>query len=174
MDALERRLHDCRPVFGLSPSFSGRRWISRDGGPDDLALAHGEPRPDPSPLIVVGVMSIRQAERSVVDIHDSLGTMLVMEELTRSDPAFQQTTRDQGAIEHALRHIPGPDAWRPSAIEIDEVYRSCARLDGRDDWIAFTDLQDEVLYVHVQNPDGSTFALTTITEIGSYEATASG
>jgi hypothetical protein len=167
---LEQRFRDQRPIFGLSRQFSGRRWVAGDGGPDNLALAHGEPRPHSSPLIVVGMMRTR-FENSWVDVHDTLGTMLMLAERSRNDPAFQYATRDQPVIEHELSRMPGPDAWQPSEIEVDWDSRPFTRLDRGDDWIAFCDLEDECLYVHAQQPDGSSLSVVTITDITPYEKT---
>jgi len=94
------------PIFGLPSSFSRLRWTSRDGGAEDFAVAHGNPRPDPAPLIVVAVMLSRYDEDSWVDIHDTLGTILTLSERSRNDPAFQHELRDQAVIERVERR-PG-------------------------------------------------------------------
>jgi hypothetical protein len=164
---LEQRFRDRRPIFGLPRHFSGRRWVSGDGGSNNLALAHGEPRPHSSPLIVVGMMRTR-FENGRVDVHDTLGTMLMVAERSRNDPAFQYATRDRAVIEHELSNVPGPDAWQPSEIEVDGVSRPFSRLDRGDDWIAFCDLEDGILYVHAQQPNGSSLSVVTITDITPY------
>jgi hypothetical protein len=105
-------------------SFSGLRWTSRDGGAEDFAVAHGNPRPDPAPLIVVAVMLSRYDEDSWVDIHDTLGTILTLSERSRNDPAFQHESRDQAVIERALNAVPGREAWRPFEIEVDGTRRA--------------------------------------------------
>jgi hypothetical protein len=167
----EQRFRDQRPIFGLPRHFSGRRWVSGDGGPDNLALAHGEPRPHSSPLIVVGMMRTR-FENSRVDVHDTLGTMLMLAERSRNDPAFQYATRDQAVIEHELSNVPCPDTWQPSEIEVDGISRPFSRLDRGDDWIAFCDLEDEILYLHAQQPNGSSLSVVTITDITPYKDAA--
>lgn len=169
MRALEQRFRDQRQVFGLPRHWPGRRWVSRDGGPDDLALAHGEPRPHSSPLIVVGMMLTRYGENSRVDVHNTLGTMLMLEECSRNDAAFQHATRDQAVIDRELASIPGPDVWRPSEIDVDGVARPFARLDRGEDWIAFCDLEAECIYVHAQQPDGLSISVVTITDFTPYE-----
>jgi hypothetical protein len=168
---LEQRFRDQRPIFGLPQHFPGRRWVSGDGGPDDVALAHGEPRPDSSPLIVVGMMRTR-FENSSVDVHDTLGTTLMLAERSRNDPAFQYATRNQALIEHEIARVPGPEAWQPTEIEVDGVSRPASRLDRGDDWIAFCELEDEIVYLHAQQPDGSPLSVVTITDITPYQDAA--
>lgn len=168
MNGLEQRFRDQRPILGLPASFCGRRWVASDGGPDNLTLAHGEPRPDSSPLIVVGVMRTRSGN-GWVDVHDTLGTMLMLAERARNDPAFQHATRDRAAIELELSRVPGPEAWRSSELEVDGVARPAWRLERGGDWIAFCDLGDECLYLHAEQPDGSPLSLVTITDTAQYE-----
>jgi hypothetical protein len=170
VNGLEQRLREQRPIFGLRRDFSGRRWVARDGGPDDLALAHGEPRPHSLPLILVGMMRTRFDDGGWTDVHDTLGTMLMLAEQSRNNPAFQYATRDRSVIEHELSKVPGSDAWQPCELKVDEVVRSFSRLDRGDGWIAFCDLEDECLYVHAEQPDGSSLSVVTITEITPYQA----
>jgi hypothetical protein len=167
VNGLEQRFRDRRPIFGLPQQFFGRRWVA-GGGPDDLALAHGEPRPHSSPLTVVGMLRTR-FENSWVDVHDTLGTRLMLAERSRNDPAFQYETRDRAMIELELSRVPGPDAWRPCELDVDGVSRPSARLDRGNDWIAFCDLGDECLYVHAQQPSGSPLEVVTITDITPYQ-----
>lgn len=157
-----------RSIFGLPRSFSGLRWTSRAGGVDDLALAHGNPRPDPEPLIVVGVMLVRYDDGSRVDIHNTLGTILMLEERSRNDPAFQPGTRDQTVIERELQAVPGPEAWRDTEIEVDGRLLRFKRLDRGEDWIAVHDRGDERLYVHSQQGTSQPIAVETITEVDAY------
>jgi hypothetical protein len=114
-------------------------------------------------------MPTRHDENSRIDIHNTLATILMLEERSRNDPAFQPATRDQAAIERELLNPPGPDAWRPSEIEVNGVSRPFARLDQGDDWIACCDVEDECLYVHAQQPNGSSLSLVTITDITPYQ-----
>jgi hypothetical protein len=169
MGGLIDRQQAGRPMFGLPPSFPGLRWTSRDGGADDLGLAHGWPRPDPSPLIVVGVMAARFG-RLTVDIYDSLGTFLILAERARNDPGFQYETRDHAAIDRALSAIPGREAWHPTRIRLDGVRRSFELLVRNGDWIAVHDLGDEWLWVHIEQSDSEVNAteIVTITDIASY------
>jgi hypothetical protein len=115
------------------------------------------------------MMLVRYDENSWVDVHDTLGTMLMLQERARIDPAFQHATRDQAVIERELLTVPSPDAWRPSEIDVDGVSRRFARLNRGDDWIAFRDLGDECLYVHAQQPNDSPLTVVTITDITPYE-----
>jgi hypothetical protein len=174
MGGLIDRQRAGRPIFGLPPSFPGLRWTSRDGGADDLALAHGRPRPDPSPLIVVGVMAARYGTRVTVevDIYDSLGTFLILAERGRNHPGFQHATRHRAAIDRALAAIPGREAWQPSRIRVDGVPRAFELLVRDADWIAVHDLGDEWLYVHTEQSDGEMAAteIETITDIAPYLA----
>lgn len=170
VSALKQRLHDRRPIFGLPAEVSGRRWVARDGGPGDLALAHGEARPHASPLITVGTLRHRFDRQDVrVDVHDTLGTFLMLAERSRNDPAFQHATRDSAVIERKTEAVQGPDAWRPFEIDLDGVPTPFQRLDRGDDWIAFHDFGDECLYVHAEQPDGSPVSIVTLTDITSYE-----
>jgi hypothetical protein len=115
------------------------------------------------------MMLTRCDENRCVDVHDTLATILMLAERSRTDPAFQHATRDQAAIEGELSNVPGPDAWRPSEIGVDGAPRPFARLDRGEDWIAFCDLGGECLYVHAQQPDGSFFSLVTVTDITPYQ-----
>jgi hypothetical protein len=169
MTALEQRFRDRRPIFGLPAEVPGRRWVSRDGGPNDLALSHGEPRPDPSPLVTIGTMRTRFDDSSWVDVQDTLGTILMLAERSRNDPDFRYATRDQAAIERELAAVRGPEAWRPFEIEIDGVPKTFQRQDRAGDWIAFHDLGDECLYVHVEQPDGAAISVVAVTDVTQYE-----
>jgi hypothetical protein len=168
VDALSRRWRDGRPVYGLSPSFQGRRWVSSDSEADDFALAHGEPRPDPSPLVTVGVMATRLREHSWVDVHNTLGTILMLAERSRNDPAFRPATRDQTAIDRELSAVPGPEGWHPATIELDGVATLFERQDRAGDWIAFRELENECLWVHVEQPNGSPVSIVSLADISVY------
>ena len=168
VDGLSQRWSDGRPVFGLSPEFEGRRWVSRDGGPDDLALAHGEPRPDRAPLITVGVLRTRLDEHSWIDVHNTLGIILMLAEPSRNDRAFQHETRDQAAIDRELAAVPGPADWNPTTIELDGVSRPFQQLDRGGDWIAFWDLGNECVWVHAEQPNDASICIVTLADITVY------
>jgi hypothetical protein len=168
VNALIQRDRDHRPLFGLPPLFDGPRWVSRDGGPDDLALAHGKPRPDPSPLVRIGTMPTRFDDSWRVDVHGTLGTILILAARSGESPAFRSATRDQAEIERELATVPGREAWRPFEIDVDGVRTPFQRQDRAGDWIAFHDLRDECLYVHVEQADGSPVSIVTITDITPY------
>ena len=120
---IEARVRDGRPIFGLAPDVPGSRWISASGGADDLTLAHGEPRPDPSQLVRVGVLGHHSDGNPAFerDVYRTLGQLLMLAERSRNDPAFQHETRDGAVIERETRAVPGPEAWSPCEIEIDGV-----------------------------------------------------
>ena len=165
--ALTERQQAGLPIFGLGPEFVGARWVSQ-GGADSVVLAHGNPRPDPGPLVEVGVIRKRYSENSYVDIHDWMGRTLIVAERSRNDPAFQFETRDQAAIDRALASVPGPDGWQPATLEIDGAPSRVQRLERDGDWVAIYDLGEEWLHVHIQQPDLRPVAVTTITDITPY------
>lgn len=167
---LIQRHRDGRAIFGLPNSVTGHRWLSEEGT-DGFALAHGKSRPDPSPLITIGVQDgTNAAERGgYVDIYGTLATRLLLAERSRNDPAFQHGTRDQEVIERELAFLPGPDAWEPTTIELDEAPAEFLRCERAGDWIAFRDLGDgECLWVHVEQPDGVPVSIVTISDIAPY------
>jgi hypothetical protein len=131
-------------------------------------LAHGNPRPDPGPLMEVGVTRKRSSENSWVDVYDWMGRTLIVAERSRNDPAFQFETRDQAIIDRELASVPGPDAWQPATLEIDGVRSRVQRLERNGDWVAIYDLGEEWLHIHVQQPDSRPVAVTTITDITPY------
>lgn len=167
---VEARLHDGRPIFGLAPDLPGRRWVSRAGGPDDLALAHCELRPHSPELVSIGVLGHRSDDRpdSSIDVYETLGVMLMIAERSRNDPAFQHQTRDAAVIERETRAVPGAEAWSPCEIEIDGVAKTFQRQDRGDDWIAFHDLGTECVYLHLEQPDGYPVAIVTLTDVTPY------
>jgi hypothetical protein len=166
---LIRRHQEGRPIFGLPVSFTGQRWLSRDGS-DDFGLAHGKSRPDPEPLITIGLLGGAKLEDrgGHIDVHDTLGTFLLLAERSRNDPAFQHGTRDQDAIERAMALVPGPEAWQPTLIEVDGVPAEFLRCGRDSDWIAFRDLGGECLWIHAQQPDGTPISIVTINDITPY------
>jgi hypothetical protein len=114
-------------------------------------------------------MRTRWDDSSRVDIHDTLGTILMLAERTRNDPEFHHATRDQAAIVRELAAVPGREPWRPFEIEIDGVPKPFQRQDRAGDWIAFHDLGDECLYVHVEQPDGAAVSIVTVSDVTRYE-----
>lgn len=167
--SVTRRHLDGRPVFGLPDSFTGRRWLSQEGS-NRFGLAHGEPRPDPAPLITVGVLGRTDGDENGgrVDVYDTLGTLLLVAERSRNDPAFQYETRDQDAIVRALASVGGPDEWGPITIELDGAPAEFRRCERCGDWIAFRDLGGECLWVHAEQPDGRPISIVTLSDITSY------
>jgi len=75
------------------------------------------------PLATIRTMRTRIDDSSWVDVHGTLGTILMLAERSRNDPALQYATRDQAAIERELAAVPGREAWRPFEIEVDRVPR---------------------------------------------------
>lgn len=114
------------------------------------------------------MMRYRFDSSSVVDVHDTLGTFLMLAERSRNDPAFQHATRDQAVIERELAVVPGQEVWRPFEIEVDGVPMPFQRQDRAGDWIAFHDSGDECLYVHVEQPDGSPVSIVTVIDVTPY------
>ena len=167
MDGLTQRWSAGRPIFGLPPAFGVRRWVSIDG-PDDLALAHGEPRPDSSALITVGVTRTRQDEHSWIDVHNTLGIHLMLAERSRNDPAFRHETRDQATIDRELAAVPGPAVWSPATIELDGISRPFQQLGRGGDWTAFRDLGNECVWVHAEQPDDAPISVVTLADITAY------
>ena len=168
--SLIQRHRDGRQIFGLPNSFAGHRWLSEEGS-DGFALAHGRSRPDPSPLITIGVQGGTRADErgSYVDIYDTLATRLLVAERSRNDPAFQHGTRDQETIERELASVPGPDTWKPNPIVVDGMPVEFLRCERAGDWIAFRDLGDgECLWVHVEQPDSAPVSIVTISDITPY------
>jgi len=88
--------------------------------------------------------------------------------LRRNDPALQHETRDQAAIERELAAVPGPEAWRPTAIDLDGIPTVFQRQDRAGDWIAFREFGDECVWVHVEQPSDAPVALVTVTDIAPY------
>ncbi len=165
--ALSQRQRDGRPIFGLPNSFTGYRWLSEEGS-DGCALAHGRSRPDPSPLITIGVQGgTHAAERGgYVDIYGTLATRLLLAERSQNDPAFQHGTRNQEVIERELASVPGPEVWEPITIELDGAPAEFRRCERSGDWIAFRDLGDgECLWVHIEQPDGVPVSIVTISDV---------
>jgi hypothetical protein len=154
-------------IFGLGAEFEGPRWISQ-GGAGHVVLAHGNPRPDPGPLVEVGVIPKRRSENSWVDVHDWMGRTLIVAERSRNDPAFQFETRDQAIIDRELASVPGPAAWQPATLEINGAPCRVQRVERNGDWVAIYDLGEEWLHVHVQQPDSRPVTVTTITDITPY------
>lgn len=166
MDVLEQRQKKGLPVFGLPNTFVGRRWLSEYSGSGDFALAHGEPRPHSSPLITVGILT--KPSVGAIDVYGTLGTRLVLKERSRNDPAFQFETRDQAVIEHEMRAVPGPDAWTSPVLELDGSAHEFRRAERAEDWIAFTEVGDEWLWVHAEQPEGGSVSIVTIHDVASY------
>ena len=103
-----------------------------------------------------------------VDVYDTLATLLVLAERSRNDPAFQTATRDQAAIEREMKSLPGPDAWKPTILELNGTPSGFLRCERGGDWIAFRDLGGECLWVHAEQPDGTPFAIVAISDITPY------
>ncbi len=166
---LTRRHREGRPLFGLPGTFTGRRWLAREGA-DDLGLAHGDPRPSPSPLITVGVLGGTDLDQRGlgIDVYGTLGNFLLLAERSRNDPSFQHATRDQEAIVTALDSVPGRDAWTPTTIEVDGVPLPFLRCERGGDWIAFHDLAGECVWVHVEQPNGEAVSLVTLDDVTPY------
>lgn len=166
MDVLEKRQKQGRPIFGLPSTFAGRRWLSEYSDSGDVALAHGEPRPHSSPLITIGIVS--NPSIGWIDVYGTLGTRLLLAERARNDPAFQFETRDQAVIEREMRAVPGPDAWTSTALELDGSPHEFQRAERAGDWVAFTEVDDEWLWVHVEQPDGDPVSVVKIGDITPY------
>jgi hypothetical protein len=166
-----RRLRDGKPIFGLPPGFTGERWLSSDGS-NQFGLSHAHHGPDTFPLIDVGMLDDTAVDTSAgpgyVEIYGTLGTMLVLAERSRNDPAFQYATRDQIAIDRELRSVPGPEAWMPTTIELDGSPVQFLRLDRAGDWIAFHDFGNDCVWIHAQQPEGKPIAIVTLAHAGDY------
>jgi hypothetical protein len=54
------------------------------------------------------MMRTRFDDGGWTDVHDTLGTMLMLAERSRNDPAFQYGTRDQAVIDRELSRVPVP------------------------------------------------------------------
>jgi single-stranded DNA-binding protein len=81
--------------------------------------ADPELRPTPSgypprPLVTVGTVRTRFDDGSWVDVHDTLGTILMVAERSRDDPAFQYETRRHGSA-HAIGLCSATWEQRPVA-----------------------------------------------------------
>jgi hypothetical protein len=94
--------------------------------------------------------------------------MLMLAERSRNDPAFQHRTRDPEVIDRELRSIPGPEAWKPTTIELDGRSEEFLRLDRNGDWIAFHDFGNDCVWIHVQEPDDYPVTIVTLNEIADY------
>lgn len=168
-DQLMRRQQEGRPIYGLPSSFTGRRWLLREGV-EDFGLAHGDPRPSPLPLITVGVLGGTDLDERGwgIDVYGTLGNFLLLAERSRNDPAFQYETRDREAIEKALASVPGPDEWVPTTIALDGAALTFMRCERGGDWIAFRDLGGECVWVHAEQPDGANISLVSLDEVTPY------
>ncbi len=157
-----------RPIFGLPADLKARRWISADGGPGDVRLAHGEPRPHPEQLVTVGVLSTR-VRGGFIDPYDTFGAWLLIAESSRNDSAFQAETVDPSAIAAAVESVPGPEAWTQVSLEVDRSPSQFQRQERGGDWIAFSDIGDgECLWVLVEQPDGAPISIARVSEISPY------
>jgi hypothetical protein len=166
-----RRHRDGEPIFGLPPSFTGERWLSSDGT-NQFGLSHAQFGPATLPLTDVGMLDDTAVDTRIghghVEVYGTLGTMLMLAERSRNDPAFQYQTRDQEVIERALRSIPGPEAWKPTTIELDGRPEEFLRLDLNGDWIAFHDFGKDCVWIHAQQRDDAPVAIVTLTDISEY------
>jgi hypothetical protein len=166
-----RRQRDGKPIFGLPSCFTGQRWLSSDGT-NQFGLSHAQLGLGTFPLTDVGMLDDTAVETGVghgyIDVYGTLGTMLILAERSRSDPAFQYETRDQAVIDRELSSVPGPEDWKPTTIELDGRPERFLRLDGDGDWIAFHDFGNDCVWIHAQQPDGEHVAIAALVDVTGY------
>jgi hypothetical protein len=159
------------PVYGLPASFTGQRWVSSYGG-GSFELAHAQNGPETYPLIKVGLMlTTINKYGGYYDVYATLSSDLLLSERSRNDPAFQYETRDQSVINRVLASVPGPEAWKPTTIEIDGRSERFLRQNRADDWIAFRELGGETIWIHVEESDGAAVPLVTLDDVNAYLTT---
>jgi hypothetical protein len=120
-------------------------------------------------LITIGTLATRLGS-GTIEPYDTFGQLLLMAERSRNDPAFQHDTMDPVAIAEAVESVPGPEAWRPITINVDGSPLPFLRQDRQGDWIAFSEIGDgELLWVHVEEPDDTSFEIVTISDAAIYQ-----
>ena len=119
--------------YGLDESFRGTRWIATYGeNPDRIELGHARPPADQR--LYVGVMdkAIRDAMFGVVDIQDTLATIL---------------SSARGRITNGESFTSSD--WREVSIDVDHKAREFQRVEAAPDWVAHSDEGEYWLYIHV-------------------------
>jgi len=118
-------------------------------------------------LITVGIL-FGSSGPGWIDVQATLGTRLLLAERSRNDPAFQFETRDQAVIERELRAFSGSEGWEFTTLDLNGSPREFLRSERGGDWMAFTEIDDEWVWVHVEQPDGTPVSIVTIHDVAPY------
>lgn len=138
------------------------------GGEVYFGLAHGEAPPHPGPLVTIGPMSVQGEGGGSYEPFSTFANLLVLSERSRNEPAFQSEMQAREVIKRTFERLdPHADRYGVE-IQVDGSRLEFQKCEPGEDWVAFRQIGDEYLWLHVEQPDGSPISIVTTYDITAY------